>query len=422
MKSGLWILLLVIAAGILVGSLLKGRLTEPEGSEDLMALQRSYSEDQPEVMLERLEQFLLDYPESQYRVNAYYLITGVMLHDLGDTSGMIAFAEKTLEQESDPEIRALMYRNLYGATAETRPNDAYLYAVKLRDSGLEVGSAYNDIAYDYALKGKRLGLAATLADKAVEFAESAGDSSAYLDTRGWVYFQARDYAKALSDLEQAVRLAPEASEEVLGHLARAQLKTGRTDEAFETFRTILVMGEYADARDGIEAIMDEKGYTSDQREDFEIGLWDERVARAVQVEPFALAAIGGGKFEFKPEASPVTVINIFSPTCGPCRAELPYMEKIHTDYADKGVKVIIIDAENQEEATRKIMEEVPVTALVLLDDGGLSGKGLDWRWTPTTFVIDPQGRVMFKHIGFSEDVGDVLRREVEALLARRYPM
>jgi lipopolysaccharide biosynthesis regulator YciM len=237
-----------------------------------------------------------------------------MMNDMGDMTGMIAFAEKTLEEESDPETQAAMYYKLYGATAETRPNDAYMYAVKLRDSDLEVAWIYNYIAYDYAEKAKRLGLATTLADRAVEFAESAQDSASHLDTRGWVYFQGKNYEKALTDLEEAVRIAPEPSDEILGHLAQAQLKTGRVDEAFDTFTKVLVMGEYREARESIAEIMKQKGYNRRQRVAYENKLWEERFARAEQVEPFAMPAMDGSTYEFKPAASTVTVINFFSPT------------------------------------------------------------------------------------------------------------
>lgn len=319
MRSGLWILLLVIVAAIAVGSLLKGRLNQPEDiadadTSDITVLRRIASVEEPEAKIEQLEQFLVDYPETEYRSDVFYMIAGAMLTDLGDTVGMIAFAEKTLEEESDPETRAAMYYRLYRATSETRPNDAYTYAVKLRDSGLEVAWVYNYIAYDYAEMAKRLGLAATLADRAVEFAGSAEDSASHLDTRGWIYFQARDYEKALADLEEAARIAPEPSDEMLGHLAKAQLKMGKVDEAFETFRTVLVMGEYPEARESIEALMNQKGFTRRQREAFENDIWEQRIARAEMVEAFTLPALDGGTYDFAPGASTVSVINFFSPT------------------------------------------------------------------------------------------------------------
>jgi hypothetical protein len=157
-------------------------------------------------------------------------------------------------------------------------------------------------------------VAGSLADKAVEFAKSADDSASHLDTRGWVHYQARAYEKALADLEEAVRIATEPSVEVLGHLAQAQLKTGKVDDAFDTFRAVLVMGELSEARENIEVLMDRKGYTRGQRESFESDLWEERLARAGSVEPFTMMALDGSEYDYRPGESPVSIINFFSPT------------------------------------------------------------------------------------------------------------
>lgn len=314
MRSGLWILLLVVVAGIAVGTLLKGRLDQPEDIDDISALRGISMVEDPEDKMVQLRQFLVEYPESEYRPDAFYMIAGAMLNDLGDTLGMIAFAEKTLGEESDAETQALMYYRLYRATSETQADQAYGYVTRLLDSGIGVAWVYNYIAFDFAEKGRRLDAAEKLADRAIELAESAEDSASFLDTRGWVYYQQEDYARAIGDLEDAVRIAPEPSDEVLEHLAQVQLKTGMVDEAFETFKAVLVMGEYASARENVEALMDRKGYTSRQKKVFESDLWKERFARARPVESFTLPALDGGAYEYKPGASDVAIINFFSPT------------------------------------------------------------------------------------------------------------
>jgi len=177
MRSGLWILLLVIVVGIGVGSLLKGRLEPPEKADDITMLREIASVEDPRTRIERLENFTVDYPESKYRPDAFYMIAGTMLSDLADTAGMIVFANRTLEEEEDPETRALMYYRLYRATSETRPDEARSYAAALKQSGVGVGWVYNYVAFDYAEKGEALELAEELAHQAIEYAGSADDSA-----------------------------------------------------------------------------------------------------------------------------------------------------------------------------------------------------------------------------------------------------
>ncbi len=86
------------------------------------------------------------------------------------------------------------------------------------------------------------------------------------------------------------------------------------------------------------------------------------------------------------------------------------------------MKVVIIDTRNQKEPTRKIVDGVPVTALVLLDDKRLAWDVFEIVGTPTTLIVDSSGRAVFKHIGYAEYMNDMLSREVDALLERSEPL
>lgn len=80
------------------------------------------------------------------------------------------------------------------------------------------------------------------------------------------------------------------------------------------------------------------------------------------------------------------------------------------------MKVVIIDTRNQKEPTQKIMDGVPVTALVLLDDKRLGWDTFEIVGTPTTLIVDSRGRAVFKHIGYAEYMNDMLSNEIDALL------
>jgi hypothetical protein len=94
------------------------------------------------------------------------------------------------------------------------------------------------------------------------------------------------------------------------------------------------------------------------------------------------------------------------------------LEEIHTAYGDRGVKVLIIDTRNEKEPTGKVMDGVPVTALVLLDDQRLAWDVFNIIGTPTTLIVDSEGRAIFKHIGYSPHMDDMMSDEIDALLQR----
>ena len=57
-----------------------------------------------------------------------------------------------------------------------------------------------------------------------------------------------------------------------------------------------------------------------------------------------------------------------------------------------------------------------MTFPVALDDQGISRSLYEIQGTPTNLVIDREGRVIFRHLGFSPGKEKVLEAEVEILM------
>ena len=82
------------------------------------------------------------------------------------------------------------------------------------------------------------------------------------------------------------------------------------------------------------------------------------------------------------------------------------------------MKIILVDASNRKELTEKVMDEAVVSMPVLLDDKDISGEDYGVFATPTTFIVDSTGRIIFKHVGFGEGMEDLFEREIDLLLQR----
>lgn len=82
-----------------------------------------------------------------------------------------------------------------------------------------------------------------------------------------------------------------------------------------------------------------------------------------------------------------------------------------------GVKVISIDSGTRSSAADQFLAENNVSHIVLNDlkDEVTS----DYRIVaiPVTVIIDHEGRVMFRHLGFSDEMVPRLEGEIETLLA-----
>jgi tetratricopeptide (TPR) repeat protein len=317
MKSGLWILVAAIVAGVVVGVLLKPRLKslmenrEPPEAEELARIEQIGD---PTARVERLRAFISKYADSDTKYMAYRMLADTIVNALRDTSGYVAFANLSLAEESDPASRAETYYWLYDVQAVSDSAAAVGVASRLLGESLDMSGIYNYVGYDLAEKGIGLDVALGLCDKALQFADSRADSAGIMDSRGWVYYKMGQYNRAVSDLEIAVELFSPPYEEILRHLAYAALRAGQSDKAFETLKTILVMGEYAYARADLDSLMDARSYSPDERSKFEQSVWDERMNEARPGEAFALPTLTGNTYAFDPHAGRVAVIDFMSPT------------------------------------------------------------------------------------------------------------
>ena len=93
----------------------------------------------------------------------------------------------------------------------------------------------------------------------------------------------------------------------------------------------------------------------------------------------------------------VTMVNCWATYCGWCLVEMPELQKIAEEYADKGVGVIGIcmDAkkENKRMEAKEILKETGVSYPSLAVDQSID-KALGIIGYPTTFFVDETGRVI----------------------------
>lgn len=314
MKSGLWILIAVLIAGLVVGYALRDRVKTPTAADEEAELKAITDLADSEAKIKKLQDFIADYPASERKSRVYSLIAKEMLEALKDTTRFVGFARQTIEKEPDSESKALMYYRLYYLKADSKPEEAALIGNELLKVPPVAGWIYNYVGYDLAERGRDLDLALALCTKGIEFAEDTRDSAAAMDSRGFAYYQKAMYPEAIADLEAALNLYGEPDQDVLGHLAKAYLRAGESDKAFTTLRSILLLGEYDEARAAVDSIVTARKWTARKRQQFEDALWQERLASAQPAIAFAMPTLAGETFSFDPAKGEIVIINFMSPT------------------------------------------------------------------------------------------------------------
>lgn len=96
------------------------------------------------------------------------------------------------------------------------------------------------------------------------------------------------------------------------------------------------------------------------------------------------------------------VVNFWATWCPPCREEMPSMQRAWERLEAEGVEMVAINVGESVDTVFEFTATYPVEFTLLFDlDNSVSS---EWpmRGLPTTFVIDPQGKIAYRAIGGRE--------------------
>jgi cytochrome c biogenesis protein CcmG/thiol:disulfide interchange protein DsbE len=92
----------------------------------------------------------------------------------------------------------------------------------------------------------------------------------------------------------------------------------------------------------------------------------------------------------------VVMINFFTFFCGPCRDEMPDLNKIYQEYKGKGLQTIGIALSSDPTQIRFLVKQLGLTYPVLSGNDKVSDAYGSISVVPTTFIIDRQGNIVQK--------------------------
>jgi cytochrome c biogenesis protein CcmG/thiol:disulfide interchange protein DsbE len=112
----------------------------------------------------------------------------------------------------------------------------------------------------------------------------------------------------------------------------------------------------------------------------------------------------------------VIVVNFWASWCLECRPEMPMLERLHRDFASRGLAIIGINAREDKDAVGRYATELGLTFPLVLDPGGTISALYGVIGLPTTFVIGRDGRAVAFAVGPREWASTPARVLIEALL------
>jgi thiol-disulfide isomerase/thioredoxin len=110
----------------------------------------------------------------------------------------------------------------------------------------------------------------------------------------------------------------------------------------------------------------------------------------------------------------IVLLNFWATWCGPCRAEIPDLIELQNKYKDQLAILALATDEDDTALVKKFSQKAGINYRVGMSSDELRRAYGGIPALPTSFVIDPQGRVVQKHIGLNDP--SIYELEVRALL------
>ena len=107
----------------------------------------------------------------------------------------------------------------------------------------------------------------------------------------------------------------------------------------------------------------------------------------------------------------IVVLDFWAEWCGPCKMAMPSIQKVHEKFEGKNVRVFGVSVDRNREKASQYFKDRKYTYGFLNDDKTSTAWGV--TGIPAIFVIDAEGKLIFKEEGFSQNLEKDLTREIE---------
>ena len=131
---------------------------------------------------------------------------------------------------------------------------------------------------------------------------------------------------------------------------------------------------------------------------------------------FVLRSNSGKNLRLSEQRGRVVLINFWATWCGPCRQELPLLNKIYDRYRSAGFVLWAVNVEEDMARAGKMAQSMRLNFPVLFDNEQRVSRLYDPSVMPATVLIGRDGRVRHVHLGYKPGYEAMYERQVRELL------
>lgn len=115
---------------------------------------------------------------------------------------------------------------------------------------------------------------------------------------------------------------------------------------------------------------------------------------------FTLKSNTGKNIKLSELRGQVVLLNFWASWCGPCRQEMPLLEKLQQRYSALGFTVLGVNVEEDSSKAKSLLKDIPVSFPILFDTQNTVSEQYKVSAMPSTVMIDRNGNMRYLHKGY----------------------
>jgi cytochrome c biogenesis protein CcmG, thiol:disulfide interchange protein DsbE len=96
----------------------------------------------------------------------------------------------------------------------------------------------------------------------------------------------------------------------------------------------------------------------------------------------------------------VTYVDFWASWCTPCAQSFPWLNRMQDKFADKGLRIVGVGLDEQLSRAQRFLQAHPANFSIIQDPDGLLAERFGVEGMPYAVLLDAEGRILHRHVGF----------------------
>lgn len=137
---------------------------------------------------------------------------------------------------------------------------------------------------------------------------------------------------------------------------------------------------------------------------------------AAAAPDFTLRGVDGRNLRLAEQRGQVVMVNFWATWCGPCRVEMPHLNKIHEKYRGSGFLLLGVNVDEDAAKAAGAVSQWGIRFPVLHDAQKSVVRAYQVSSMPSTMLIDRDGKLRHVHRGYRNGYEVEYEKQVRELL------